>query len=48
MGLMSRLGVGPADEAPPYECKGCETGFDVQYQVCPECGSYAVERVDWD
>ena len=26
-----------------YRCKGCSTGFDVQYHVCPECGGFSVE-----
>ena len=29
----------------PYHCKGCGTGFEVQYHVCPECGGFSVEAV---
>lgn len=32
---------------PPYACKCCNSRFTVQYQVCPECGGYSIERVDW-
>ncbi len=47
MGLMRRLGVS-SDQETPYECKGCGTTFGVLPQVCPECGSYIIERDDWD
>mgnify|MGYP006292240697 CR=1 FL=1 len=30
-----------------YECQRCETGFEMRRQVCPECGGYRIERVDW-
>lgn len=30
-----------------YECKGCEARFEMRRQVCPECGGYRIERVDW-
>ena len=46
MRLMRRFGMEAKPEC-PYECKGCETTFSVEYQVCPECGSYSVERDDW-
>ena len=46
MRLMRRFGMETKPEC-PYECKGCETTFTVEYQVCPECGSYSVERDDW-
>jgi rRNA maturation endonuclease Nob1 len=32
---------------PPYACKCCDSRFAVQYQVCPECGGYSIERVNW-
>jgi rRNA maturation endonuclease Nob1 len=35
-----------ADARPDYACLGCERGYDVQHHVCPECGSYSVERID--
>lgn len=31
----------------PYACQNCDRRFSLQYQVCPECGGYAIERVDW-
>ena len=34
-------------EKAPYECLGCGTCFTMQRQVCPECGSYSIERTDW-
>jgi rRNA maturation endonuclease Nob1 len=35
--------TGPA----PYECQACCARFDAQRQVCPDCGSYTIERTDW-
>lgn len=32
---------------PPYACQCCGCRFAVQYQVCPECGGYSIERSDW-
>jgi rubredoxin len=26
-----------------YVCRGCGTGFDLQYHVCPDCGSFSVD-----
>jgi rubrerythrin len=26
-----------------YVCQGCGTGFDLQYHVCPACGSFSVD-----
>lgn len=46
MRLMRRFGVGEKPEC-PYECKECKSSFSVQYQVCPECGGYSVERDEW-
>ncbi len=51
MGLMRRFGVRSDSESEtdcPYECRGCNAAFTVQYQVCPECGGYTIERNDWD
>jgi rRNA maturation endonuclease Nob1 len=31
----------------PYERRACETRFTVQYQVCPECGGYTIDRAEW-
>ncbi|MFB6192287.1 MAG: hypothetical protein ABEI11_03080 [Haloarculaceae archaeon] len=33
-------------DARPYRCLKCDAAFDLQYHVCPECGSYSVER-EW-
>ncbi|WP_435359142.1 hypothetical protein [Haloarchaeobius sp. DFWS5] len=30
-----------------YVCRSCETGYDVQHHVCPECGGYSVDSVEW-
>ncbi|NHN41296.1 hydrogenase maturation nickel metallochaperone HypA [Halorubellus sp. JP-L1] len=36
------------DDAPPdYVCLSCETDYDVQHHVCPNCGGYSIERIDW-
>lgn len=32
---------------PEYQCQQCSTHFDCQFHVCPECGSYRIERRDW-
>lgn len=34
-------------QSKPYACQHCGSRFTLQHQVCPECGSYAIERVDW-
>lgn len=31
----------------PYECKTCGACFALQRQVCPECGGYTFDRIDW-
>jgi lipopolysaccharide biosynthesis regulator YciM len=46
LGRLKRLAGLTAPETPPYRCHGCETGFEVQYHVCPDCGSYTVERAE--
>jgi rRNA maturation endonuclease Nob1 len=33
----------PSPPNRPYVCLGCETRFDVQYHVCPECEGFRVE-----
>jgi rRNA maturation endonuclease Nob1 len=30
-----------------YECKSCGQSFELQHQVCPSCGGFSVERVEW-
>ncbi|SDM14233.1 hypothetical protein SAMN04487949_1014 [Halogranum gelatinilyticum] len=45
LGRLKRL-VGLSDEeTSAYRCHGCGVGFDVQYHVCPDCGSYRVDAV---
>lgn len=41
----TRQSVGP-DE--PYECKACGNQLSERYHQCPECGSYRVERKEWN
>lgn len=31
----------------PYECKACGNQFAERYHQCPDCGSYRVERREW-
>ncbi|WP_435319413.1 hypothetical protein [Haloarchaeobius sp. TZWSO28] len=45
-GLRTRLGL-TGEDAESYVCRACETDFPIQHHVCPECGSYSVERLDW-
>ena len=33
-----------ADRTAQYRCLGCESVYEVQYHVCPECGGFSVER----
>ena len=42
-GRLKRI-AGLSKRRSPYVCRGCEATFNVQYHVCPECGSYSVER----
>ena len=49
---MSRLGairqlLAGRDTEATYECLACNTRFDRQYQVCPECGGYDIRHVEW-
>jgi rubrerythrin len=30
-----------------YVCRSCGYDFEVEHHVCPECGGYSVERLDW-
>ena len=30
-----------------YECKTCGARFVLQRQVCPECGGYSFDHIDW-
>lgn len=31
-----------------YECRRCGVRFQVRYFTCPSCGSYSVERTEWE
>ena len=44
---LKRLARSDDDGGTEYECKGCERGFEMQRQVCPDCGGYRIERADW-
>jgi rRNA maturation endonuclease Nob1 len=50
MGTLSTLwqlaSAGDATER-PFECRGCGTTFSEQRQVCPDCGSYTIDRREW-
>ena len=40
--------TGPDRDDPlPYECRTCGARFELQRQVCPECGGYTFDRIDW-
>ncbi|WP_203229084.1 hypothetical protein [Halobellus captivus] len=47
--LLELAGVGPrestndAERSVQYRCQGCDSAYDVQYHVCPECGGFSVE-----
>lgn len=34
-------------ESRPYECKGCGARLRLQQQVCPKCGGYNLDRIEW-
>jgi rRNA maturation endonuclease Nob1 len=38
---------GDPTDSHPYECKTCGAHFRRQQQVCPDCGGYTLDRVDW-
>ncbi|WP_435347717.1 hypothetical protein [Haloarchaeobius sp. HRN-SO-5] len=42
-----RAAVLTETEGSEYVCRSCESGYDVQHHICPDCGSYSVERLDW-
>jgi ribosomal protein L37E len=45
--LKQHLPITRSPRPSPYECQVCGTRFDTQRQVCPACGSYTIERIDW-
>jgi hypothetical protein len=49
---MGRLGdirklLGGRDTDAAYECLACNSRFDRQYQVCPECNGYDISHTEW-
>jgi lipopolysaccharide biosynthesis regulator YciM len=38
---------GKSPDDAPYRCVNCGTTLSVQYQQCPECGSYTIDRAAW-
>jgi ribosomal protein L37E len=38
---------GEPDDPRPYECKTCGAHFRLQRQVCPECGGYTLDQIEW-
>ena len=44
-GTTKSLETGPVER--PYLCRHCERGLDVQYYICPNCGSYDIQRREW-
>jgi rRNA maturation endonuclease Nob1 len=51
MGVLSQVRVAlttaDRDEFRSYECKSCGGRFKFQRQVCPDCGGYTLDRIDW-
>lgn len=50
MGVVTELRTvfgGPDERDGDYQCRNCHASFGAQYHVCPECGGYRVERVNW-
>lgn len=45
LGTIRQLLTGP-DET-PYRCLACQTHFEQQYQVCPECDGYDIRHTEW-
>lgn len=46
MGILEGVADRIREEAPerPYECEQCDARFEVEYHVCPECGSFSIDR----
>ncbi len=51
MGVVSKLVVYATGQSAgterPYQCKSCGKRFAERYHECPECGSFRVERKEW-
>ncbi|MFB6110432.1 MAG: hypothetical protein ABEJ60_06110 [Halodesulfurarchaeum sp.] len=52
MGVVAKLVSYAIDhgggEGGRYECQACGIRLEERYHQCPQCGSYRVERRDWD
>lgn len=46
-GILGRLTAPFESRDRPYRCQRCGTPFELQHHVCPECGSYTVDRDAW-
>lgn len=46
-GILERLAAPFESVDRPYRCLRCRASFELQHHVCPECGSYTVERDLW-
>lgn len=50
MGIVDKLRtmvVTPEEPRGAYQCRSCRSRFEGRYHVCPDCGGYRVERVEW-
>jgi uncharacterized OB-fold protein len=51
MGTLSRIRAVFSDadtgDVHLYECKSCGAHFALRRQVCPKCGGYTLDRIDW-
>jgi hypothetical protein len=43
--LGRRLRPSPAP-AETFQCRHCETRYDIQFHVCPQCSGFCVDTVD--
>jgi rRNA maturation endonuclease Nob1 len=44
---LKRLTATAGQQTAEYQCQRCQTGFDAQRQICPECGGCHIDRADW-
>lgn len=46
MGILKGVTDRLREETPerPYECLQCDARLEVEYYVCPECGSFSIDR----
>ena len=38
---------GSGEDAKPYACATCNTRFERQPHLCPECGSFQIDWLGW-